>query len=120
MKERVMAIVYQKHLYWNEVKATFPEAWGLPPKQSRLTHGVGIKSMGILMDRILGNLHPEDPTAQGHVRACLDRLKPFCAWTEGTWDILDGAPWNSLQNTPTETRRLSNALVRAYIQLDRS
>src|SRR5262245_47553648 len=26
--------------YWTAVKATFPDAWGLPPRRSRLMHGV--------------------------------------------------------------------------------
>jgi hypothetical protein len=34
------------------VKDAFPEAWGKPSSQSRLVHGVGIKAMGIIMDRI--------------------------------------------------------------------
>jgi DGQHR domain-containing protein len=34
--------------YWAAVRVVFPEAWGLPPTQSRLMHGVGIKALGRL------------------------------------------------------------------------
>jgi DGQHR domain-containing protein len=106
------------NLFWSEVKNTFPEAWGIPPTKSRLMAGVGIKSMGVLMDRIMGNLHPDDASTRKQVQAYLKRLKPFCAWTSGTWEILDGIPWNTPQNTSQDIRRLSNALVRAYLQIE--
>src|SRR5207249_1890209 len=43
--------------FWTAVKETFPDAWGLSPKKSRLMHGAGIRSMGRLMDRIMGSLN---------------------------------------------------------------
>lgn len=106
------------NLFWSEVRRTFPDAWGLPPTKSRLMAGVGIKSMGVLMDRIMGNLHPDSPDARNQVRSYLKRLKPFCAWTSGTWEILEGVPWHAPQNTSQDVRRLSNALVRAYLQVE--
>ena len=106
------------NLFWSEVKNTFPLAWGLSPKKSRLMAGVGIKSMGVLMDRIMGNLHPDDPKTRRQVRTYLKRIKPYCAWTTGTWEILEGVPWNTPQNTSQDVRKLSNALVRAYVQVE--
>ena len=38
--------------YWSAVKDTYGNVWNLPPKKSRLTHGVGIVSMGYIMDTI--------------------------------------------------------------------
>ena len=38
--------------FWVAVRNTFPSAWGQPPRRSRLMHGVGIASMGFLMDAI--------------------------------------------------------------------
>src|SRR5205807_9271363 len=38
--------------YWSAVAEVFPEAWNLPPRRSRLVHGVGILSLGCLMDEI--------------------------------------------------------------------
>lgn len=102
------------NLYWSAVRDCFPEAWGKPPATSRLMHGVGIKSMGVLMDRIMANLHPGDTNARQEITMYLERLKPFCAWTEGNWEILGGAPWNSLQNTPTSVRELTRALISVY------
>src|SRR5207248_2807848 len=42
--------------YWISVREVFPEAWAKPPDQSRLMHGVGIRAMGKLMDRIMNTL----------------------------------------------------------------
>lgn len=107
------------NLYWSEVRNTFSQAWGKPPTRSRLMHGAGIKAMGVVMDRIMANVHADDKQSQKQVRGYLKRLKPFCAWTEGTWEIIDGRPWNAIQNTPTDIKTLSNALVRAYTQAPR-
>ena len=38
--------------FWSAVKDVFPEAWDKPPRRSRLMHGVGIVSLGFLMDAI--------------------------------------------------------------------
>ena len=38
--------------FWSAVRHVFPEAWDKPPRQSRLMHGVGIVSLGFLMDAI--------------------------------------------------------------------
>ena len=42
--------------YWTAVRNTFPEAWGLPPTQSRLMGGVGIRAMGRLMERVMAHV----------------------------------------------------------------
>ena len=39
--------------YWGAVRDDLPEAWGQPPRRSRLMHGVGIVSMGFVMDAIV-------------------------------------------------------------------
>src|SRR5574341_1200626 len=38
--------------YWGAVRDVFRDAWGKPPKKSRLMHGAGILSMGYVMDAI--------------------------------------------------------------------
>src|SRR3954471_7505598 len=38
--------------FWRAVEKVFGEAWGQPPRRSRLMHGVGIASLGYLMDAI--------------------------------------------------------------------
>ena len=38
--------------FWSAVRNVFADAWDKPPRQSRLMHGVGIASLGFLMDAI--------------------------------------------------------------------
>lgn len=101
--------------YWAGVKDTFPEAWGKPATQSRLMHGVGIRSMGRLMDRVMSSIDPADETGPDKVRHELSRIANECHWTSGTWEDL-GLAWNELQNVPRHIRMLSNYLVRLYVQ----
>ena len=100
------------NLYWSEVRHTFPEAWGKDPKKSRLMGGVGIKAMGILMDRVMATVHINTKTAPKTIREALAPLKGRCAWTDGTWELLNDMPWNHLQNTPSHVKLLSNLLIR--------
>ena len=102
------------NLYWTEVKNLFPDAWGKHPVKSRLMHGVGIKAMGTLMDRIMGNIHPDDKNAHEYIQKALRPIKNYCAWTCGTWDQINGIPWNALENTPSHVKLLSNMLIRIY------
>jgi len=98
--------------FWSAVKSVFPEAWGRDPRQSRLMHSAGILSMGVLMDRIYARISfDEDIKA---VRRELQKVAPKCRWTKGTWDSL-GLPWNEIQNTTRDIRRLQTALVQAYV-----
>ncbi|MEY9211929.1 DGQHR domain-containing protein [Thermobifida halotolerans] len=101
--------------YWAAVRDTFPNAWGLPPTKSRLMHGVGIRAMGRLMDRVMANV---DVTAEDAVeRTCaeLALIKGKCCWTHGRWQALN-VNWNELQNTPRHISTLSNYLIREYVQ----
>jgi len=102
--------------YWSAVEATFPDAWNQPPRRSRLMHGVGIVSMGFVMDAIVDR----------HRRTGLPTLKVFasdlagmadvCHWTSGSW--MFGADhqrrWNDLQNTPRDIQVLTNFLLFEY------
>jgi DGQHR domain-containing protein len=101
--------------YWSAVKATFPEAWALPPSRSRLMHGAGIRSMGRLMDRVMGGVDLSDHRASKHVERELEKIRDGCQWTSGSWEALGGVRWNDIQNTPAHIRLLSNALLRAYL-----
>ncbi|MGE0131491.1 MAG: DGQHR domain-containing protein DpdB [Blastocatellales bacterium] len=102
-------------IYWSAVRDTFPEAWGLRPEKSRLMHGVGIRAMGRLMDRVMPMIELEAPRAQAMVKRELGRIQPFCRWTGGVWEGLGGLRWNEIQNLPTHHRMLSNFLIRAYL-----
>lgn len=101
--------------YWNAVKHTFPEAWGKRSQQSRLMHGIGIRSMGRLMDRVMAGINPFDAKAEIQIRKQLAPMKNACRWTSGAWEGLGGVKWNALQNTPQDIGLLSNHLVREYV-----
>lgn len=101
--------------YWSAVRDTFPDAWGLPPEKSRLMHGVGIRSMGRLMDRVMSSVAADSIRAGVQARKELERIGPFCHWTSGNWEDLGGIRWNELQNVPSHIRMLANHLIRAYI-----
>ncbi|MEY9167073.1 DGQHR domain-containing protein [Sinorhizobium fredii] len=99
--------------YWSAVRDTFPEAWGKSPEKSRLMHMAGIRAMGSLMDPIM--LRAESVSdAEEDIRRSLERLRPYCCWTDGKWDEL-GWKWNDVQGTSQHIDRLSQYLI----QLDR-
>jgi DGQHR domain-containing protein len=103
------------HMYWGAVRDTFRSAWAKPPSESRLMHGAGIRSMGKLMDRVMGPIDVGDKAAPARVRRELRRVAPSCAWTAGTWRGLGGLRWNELQNVPNHIRMLTNLLIRAHV-----
>ncbi len=100
--------------YWNAVRDTFPAAWGLSPRESRLMHGAGIRSMGRLMDRVIGGAQSQTAAAAKQVRTDLRQVQSVCRWTAGVWEDL-GLAWNDIQNTPSHIRRLSDVLLRRYL-----
>ena len=101
--------------YWSAVRDTFPEAWGKPPSESRLMHGVGIRSMGKLMDRIMLTVDVRRKDAQKLVKQELQLISPVCNWTEGEWEQLGGIGWNELQNLHRHLSMLSNFLIRTHM-----
>lgn len=101
--------------YWSAVRATFPEAWGKPPSQSRLMHGTGIRAMGRLMDRVMSGFHPREQNLRVRLQQELNKIAPVCRWTSGRWEELE-LDWREVQNVPRHLRLLSNLLVRAYLQ----
>lgn len=108
--------------FWWAVQKVFDEAWGLPPRRSRLMHGVGIASLGYLMDAITyeyidqGLLPNESDFA-----AELEILRDDCAWTGGYWYLEDDSVrrWNELQNTHKDIKLLTDHLQRKYLSLSR-
>ncbi|ATE52688.1 DGQHR domain-containing protein DpdB [Actinosynnema pretiosum] len=100
--------------YWEAVRRTFPDAWGLAPAKSRLMHGVGIRAMGRLMDKVMMNVSLSSKDLVGEVEAELARVAAQCRWTAGRWDEL-GIQWNELQNTPRHISILSNHIIRVYV-----
>lgn len=101
--------------YWAAVRDTFPDAWGLPPTESRLMHGAGIASMGRLMDKVMATVNPHSSDAPAEVRAELALISDVCRWTSGSWEELGNLPWNEVQNLPKHVRALSSLLIRRYV-----
>lgn len=98
--------------FWSAVKKVFPNAWGKPPSESRLTHSVGISALGDLMDRMAARL--SDPSRQREFFVTeLQRIANSCAWTEGTWPNSKRA-WDDFEGTPNDIKALSQTLVQLY------
>lgn len=102
--------------FWSAVRQTFPDAWDKPPRQSRLMHGVGIVSMGFLMDAIFDRYSRERVPAESDFQADLRELAHICRWTVGYWDFGPGAQrkWNELQNVSRDIKLLTSYLLYQY------
>ncbi|NCY23137.1 DGQHR domain-containing protein [bacterium] len=101
---------------YRNVKETFPDAWGKPPHHSRLMHGIGLRSMGKLMDRIMGSVDLREKGAPKFVKKELEMIADLCRWTDGEWDALGGLAWNELQNVHKHHSMVSNFLIRSYME----
>lgn len=102
--------------FWNAVSKVFKEAWSLPPRDSRLTHGAGIIGMGFLMDAISErHRRIRIPTEEQFLND-LTPLKEICSWTNGYWDFGPGkqVKWNEIQNTTKDIQTLANYLLIQY------
>jgi hypothetical protein len=102
--------------FWEAVGEVFPSERRLPPRKSRLLHGVGIISLGAVMDAICDRF-PDDspPTVDEFVRH-LRPLVRVCRWTDGEWTFSeeDHRRWNQIQNTPKDVRVVTDYLLRQY------
>jgi DGQHR domain-containing protein len=102
--------------FWEATSRVFREAWHLPPKRSRLTHGAGVVSMGFVMDAIAERHRPKQLPAEEDFRSDLEGIKEVCRWTDGYWDFGPGMQrrWNEIQNTSKDIQLLSNYLLIQY------
>jgi DGQHR domain-containing protein len=96
--------------FWAAVRDAFPDAWGLPPTQSRLMHSAGIMALGVLMDRVMSRLGRGDDPYR-HALESLSRIAPHCRWTSGQWPGT-GREWNDIQNVTKDVRLLADQLMR--------
>jgi DGQHR domain-containing protein len=103
--------------FWEAVAETWPEAWELSPRKSRLTHGAGIVSLGYVMDEVteVCSVGADVPTVKVY-REHLKTLVEVCAWTRGQWDfgLRDHRAWNEIQVTPKDILKLADLLLRTY------
>jgi DGQHR domain-containing protein len=103
--------------FWEAVADTWPEAWALPPRKSRLTHGAGIVSLGYVMDEITERCSTD--SAVPSIATYTEHLRPlveYCAWTRGQWafGLRDHRAWNEIQVTPKDILKLADYLLRIY------
>jgi len=105
--------------FWRAVSRVFPDAWQLPPRQSRLVHGAGIIGMGFLMDAISERLRKARVVSETQFVEDLQPLKDVCRWTDGYWDFGPGRQrkWNEIQNTTKDIQLLANYLLVQYKSL---
>ncbi|WP_084628447.1 DGQHR domain-containing protein DpdB [Amycolatopsis nigrescens] len=109
----VKSMVAHLIAFWSVVRDVFPDAWNKPPRSSRLTHGVGIQSLGFVMDTLTDGQLPEEVGSPA-LRMAIEGLVPHVAWTSGSWSMGSGEErrWNSLQNTPNDVRQVTSHLQR--------
>ena len=103
--------------FWRAVAKVFDDAWGQPPRRSRLMHGVGIATMGYLMDAITdGSIYAGRVFDEEDYVKKLTPLRERCAWTQGYWVFGSDSirRWNELQNTPKDIQLLAGHLLRVY------
>jgi DGQHR domain-containing protein len=102
--------------FWRAVSRVFPDAWDKPARKSRLMHGVGIASLGALMDTIFDRyIRVRIPREEDYV-SDLSAVKDVCRWTNGFWDFGPHSKqkWNELQNTSRDIQMLTRYLLAEY------
>jgi DGQHR domain-containing protein len=102
--------------YWTAVAKVFPQAWGQPPKRSRLSHGAGVVSLGFICDAISDHhRRVRIPTTKQYIIG-LNGIAQECRWTDGFWDFGRGhhVKWSDLQNTGAHIQLLTDHLLMLY------
>ena len=104
--------------FWAAVRYVFPDAWGLSPRKSRLMHGAGVVSMGLVMDAIAESYRRDGPAVltEDMFLEELDPLRDECRWTSGFWEFRSGERrrWNEIQNVTRDIQTLSDHLLGHY------
>jgi DGQHR domain-containing protein len=102
--------------FWKAVSCVFPDAWNKPPRKSRLMHGVGIASLGVLMDTIFDRYIRIRVPVEADFVSDLSALTDVCRWTNGLWDFGSHSQykWNELQNTSHDKQMLIKYLLAEY------
>ncbi len=81
------------------------------PRTSRLVHGAGIISLGHIMDTAFALKRSE---TKGEFIDMLEIIKPFTAWTSGTWNFKPTPKhWSEIQNVSPDIRQLREYLFHA-------
>jgi DGQHR domain-containing protein len=103
--------------FWSAVKMTWPDLWRLTPRKSRLLHGVGIVSLGFLMDAMSDRRSEVWPDT-AYFAEELAKIKPYCRWNTGFWEFSPNhhRQWNDIQNTSKDVQLVANYLNRIYLR----
>jgi len=111
--ERMLEIL---KAYWTAASEVFAEGWGLPARKSRLMHGVGIVSLGFVMDAIADRFDEGGLPTDRFFAEDLELIAPVCRWTNGEWDFGGGVrrKWNELKNLEKDIQLAANHLLRHY------
>lgn len=118
--EEASAVKMMAHViktYFLGVARVWPDAWAGSPWTSRLVHGVGLAAMGNLMELAMEDMNLESNRSISTVEHRLRKIRHRCAWTDGRWPKPLDCPWDGLQNTSQDKRRLSIFLEREYLRL---
>jgi DGQHR domain-containing protein len=112
----VEAILSVLRAFWAAIAHVFHDAWGLPPRRSRLMHGAGIVSVGFVMDAIADRYRQSGVPTKEQFQSDLEPLRDACRWTDGYWDFGPGMQrkWNEIQNTHRDIQVLANYLLVQY------
>jgi DGQHR domain-containing protein len=102
--------------FWSAVRRVFADAWDRPPRKSRLMHGVGVVSLGFLMDAVFDRYSRSRIPNESDFSADLAELAEICHWTSGSWSFGPHTQrkWNELQNTSRDIQLLTNYLLFEY------
>jgi DGQHR domain-containing protein len=114
--DRILGLLFN---FWSAVAQVFHDAWNKPPTRSRLSHGVGIVSMGHVMDAISDRYRSTGIPTTEQFTADLTPLKSFCSWTDGYWNFAPSTQrkWNEVQNTSKDIQLVANFLLVQYKRL---
>jgi hypothetical protein len=112
-EEKMMSVLID---FWSAVSAVFTTAWDQSPRKSRLMHGVGIASLGFLMDAIFDRYSRNRIPDEEDFARDLAQIADVCRWTNGYWDFGPNAQrrWNELQNTSRDIQLLTSYLLSEY------
>jgi DGQHR domain-containing protein len=102
--------------FWSAVSLVFASEWNSKPRNSRLVHGVGIVSMGFVMDAMADRLHGRHRLDVNAFVGELGKIKDYTHWSGGEWELSEGIKrrWNDLQNTSKDIQLLTNHLLSLY------
>jgi hypothetical protein len=102
--------------FWGAVELVFPSEWNSTPRYSRLVHGVGIVSMGFLMDAMADRLYGRHRLDMNGFVGELSKVRDECRWMTGEWVLAPGITrrWNDFQNTSRDIQMLTNHLLSLY------